>query len=148
MQRLFALVSSLSAMVCNAAWAQDGHLAAEGRGLLPAPAALQGTPPPRPFISDPSGGFSRAIFETDEHPSFKLVIRDFSFPPDRQTYTVTLPSAALLQMLGELGEIAIANQRLALTSGARTVVPAGAPIAVVNNSEHAVVMRALIMEAK
>jgi hypothetical protein len=148
MLRPFALGSSLLAMVCIAAWAQDGQLAAEGRGLLPAPAVLQGTPPPRPFISDPSGGFSRAIFETDEDPNFKLVIRDFSFPPDRQTYTVTLPSAALLHILGELGEIAIANQRLALTSGARTAVPAGAPIAVVNNGEHAAVIRALIIEAK
>jgi hypothetical protein len=51
-------------------------------------------------------------------------------------------------MLGELGEISLANQRLALTSGARMAVSAGAPIAVVNNGEHAVVMRALIMEAK
>src|SRR5260370_14427211 len=134
MRRLFALVLSLSAMVCIAAWAQDEQLAPAGRPApTTMPAALQGTPPPRLFISDPAGGFSRTMFETDEDPNFKLVIRDFSFPPDRQTYTVTLPSAALLHMLGELGEISIANQRLALTSWARTVVPAGAPITVVNN---------------
>jgi hypothetical protein len=62
--------------------------------LLPAPtempAALGGTPPPHPFVSDPSGGFSRTIFETVEDPDFKLIIRDFSFPPDRQTHAVTL----------------------------------------------------------
>jgi hypothetical protein len=148
MGRLFALVLSIWAMVSIAAWAQDGQLAAEGRGLLPAPPTIQGLPPPRPFISDPAGGFSRTMFETDEDPNFKLVIRDFSFPPDRQAYTVTLPSAALLHMLSELGDISVANQRLALTGGARVAVPAGVPIAVVNNGEHAVVMRALIVEAK
>jgi hypothetical protein len=49
------------------------------------PAALGGTPP-----LHPSGGFSRTIFETVEDPDFKLIIRDFSFPPDRQTHAVTL----------------------------------------------------------
>jgi quercetin dioxygenase-like cupin family protein len=112
------------------------------------PATLGGAPPPHPFEPDPSGGFSRTIFETDEDPNFKLIIRDFSFPPDRQTHTVTLPSAAFLHILGGQGEISIAKQRLALTAGARTAVPAGAPLDVVNKGEHAVVVRALIVEAK
>jgi hypothetical protein len=118
--------------------------------LLPKPteATLAGPTPPHPFAPDPSGGFSRIIFETDEDPNFKLVIRDFSFPPDRQIHTVTLPTGAFLHFLGEPGEISVANQRLALTAGARTAVPAGAPIEVTNNGEHHVVVRALIVEAK
>jgi quercetin dioxygenase-like cupin family protein len=129
------------------AWAQE----AEGRGLLPPPAempaTLAGTPPPHPFVSDPSGGFSRTIFETDEDPNFKLIIRDFSFLPTGSPH-FTLPSGAFLHILGGQGEISIAKQRLALTAGARTAVPAGAPLDVVNNGEQAVVVRALIVEAK
>jgi hypothetical protein len=152
MWRLLVLASCLAAMVCVAACVQEEQLAAEGGGLLPEPTMMPATfesiPTPHPFASDPSGGFSRTLFETDEDPNFKLVIRDFSFPPDRQTHTVSLPSAALLHILGEPAEISIANQRLALTSGARTAVPAGAPIGVMNNGERAVVVRALIIEFK
>jgi hypothetical protein len=156
-RRNLALVIDVAAIVGCAAWTgiaspQDQQLAPEGRGLLPKPATmpatLQGRPPPHPFEPDPSGGFSRTIFETDEHPNFKLVIRDFSFPPDRQTHTVTLPSAAFLHFLGEPGEIRIAKKRLTLTPVARTAVPAGTPIDVVNNGQHAIVVRALIVEAK
>jgi quercetin dioxygenase-like cupin family protein len=136
----------------NEVRAEEPQLAAEGRGLLPAPAeipaTLQGTLPEHPFVSDPSGGFSRTLFETDEDPNFKLVIRDFSFPPDRQTHTVTLPTGAFLHILGGQGEISIGYQRLALTAAARMAVPAGAPIEVINNGEQPVVVRALIVEAK
>jgi quercetin dioxygenase-like cupin family protein len=147
-------VAAIAGMVASVgiAWAQEPKLAPEGRGLLPKPvempAALGGIPPPHPFEPDPSGGFSRTIFETDEDPNFKLIIRDFSFPPDRQTHTVTLPTGAFLHILGGQGEISIAKQRLPLTAGARTAVPAGAPIDVVNNGEQPVVVRALIVEAK
>jgi quercetin dioxygenase-like cupin family protein len=157
MRPYLVLVSGVAAIVGIAALvgiarAQEARLAAEGRGLLPLPAempaTLGGTPPPHPFVSDPSGGFSRTIFETDEDPNFKLVIRDFSFPPDRQTHTVTLPSGAFLHILGGQGEISVANQRLALPAAARMAMPAGAPLNVVNNGEQPVVVRALIVEAK
>jgi hypothetical protein len=131
---------------------QDQPLAPDGRGLLPKPATipatLQGTSSPHPFEPDPSGGFSRTVFETDEDPNFKLSIRDFSFPPDRQTHTITLSSAAFLHTFGEQTEISIAKKRVALSPLVRTVVPAGAPIDVVNNGEQAVVVRVLIVEAK
>jgi hypothetical protein len=51
------------------------------------------------FRPDPSGGFSRTVFETDESPDFKITIRDFSFPPDKQTHAVTLPAAAFIHLL-------------------------------------------------
>jgi hypothetical protein len=88
------------------------------------------------------------LFETDDDPNFKIIIRDFSFPPDRQSYTITLPSAAFFDLLSGVGEVSIAKQRLALTPVARTAVPAGAPVEVVNNGEVAFVVRALIVEAK
>jgi quercetin dioxygenase-like cupin family protein len=136
----------------NEVQAQEPQLATEGRGLLPTPAeipaTLGGNPPPHPFVADPSGGFSRTLFETDEDPNFKIVIREFSFPPDRQTHTVTLPTGGLLHILAGQGEINIAKKPLALTAAARTPVPAGAPLDVVNNGEQPVVVRALIVEAK
>ncbi len=148
----FLLVTSLSRTFPPAASAQEPQLAPEGRGLLPKPAELPatlgGTPPPHPFMPDPSGGFSRTIFETDENPDFRIMIRDFSFPPDKQPHTVTFPSAAFAHLLSGTGEISIAKKRLELAPGARTTVPAGAPIEVVNSGEHAVVVRALIVEAK
>ena len=151
MRPLVALVTSLAAMAI-AAYAQEPQLAPEGRGLLPkpaeTPAILGGTPPPHPFVLDPSGGFSRTVFETDEDPNFKITIRDFSFPPDRYTHTLSLPFAAFLHLLSGPGEISIAKKRLALTPTARTAVPANTVIEVVNNGEHGTVVRALIVEAK
>ena len=133
-------------------WTQESQLAREGRGLLspPAesPASLKSVPPEHPFVRDPSGGFSRIVFETDEDPNFRLVIRDFSFPPDRQSHTITLPSGAFLDVLGGQGEISIAGQRTVLALGARTAVSAGVPIEVANNGEQPVNIRALIVEAK
>jgi hypothetical protein len=157
MPRYFGLASGVGAIVGIAAlvgiaWAQEPRLAREGRGLLPAPTEmptrLGGTPPEHPFVNDPSGGFSRTIFETDEDPNFKLIIRDFSFPPDRRTHTVVLSSGAFLHILGGQAEISVANKRLPLNVVARTAVPARAAIAVVNNGAVAVVIRALIVEAK
>jgi quercetin dioxygenase-like cupin family protein len=152
MRLLLSIATSLAMISCVQAWAQEPQLAPEGRGLLPKPAeiptTLGGVPPPHPFEPDPSGGFSRTIFETDEDPNFKLIIRDFSFPPDQKPHTITLPSAAFLHLLSGPDEISIAKQRLTLTPVARTAVPAGAPIEVVNSGEQPVVVRALIVEAK
>lgn len=149
MRRLFAWATNLAAMTSIAAFAQQPQLATEGRGLLPKPTeAMPATGPTaaHPFEPDPSGGFSRTIFETDEDPNFKLIIRDFSFPPGQQPHTVTLPSAAFLHLLSGPGEISVAKRRLDLVAG--TAVPAGAPIEVVNNGEDLVVIQALIVEAK
>jgi quercetin dioxygenase-like cupin family protein len=142
-------IAGIAATVCIA-WAQEPQLAPEGRRLLPRPAempAFQLAPPPYPVERDPSGGLSRTIFETDEDPNFKIIIRDFSFPPDRQAHTITLPSTAFIHLVSGAGELSVAKQRLA-TPAATTAVPAPAPIEVTNNGEHAVVVRVLIVEAK
>ena len=152
MRPLFGIAASLAAMASFTALAQEPKLAPEGRGLLPKPAempaTLGGTPPPHPFKPDPSGGYSRTLLETDEDPNFKIVIRDFSFPPDRQSHTITLPSGAFLHLISGQAEISIARQRSPLSPVARTPVAAGSPIDVVNNGEHAVVVRVLIVQAK
>jgi quercetin dioxygenase-like cupin family protein len=150
MRLLFATFAVLAASASVTAFAQEPKLAREGRGLLPRPPAETPVAPPtaNQFQPDPSGGFSRTVFETDENPNFKIVIRDFSFPPDKQAHTVTLRSAAFLHLLSGPGEISIAKQRLALTPVARTSVPAGAPIELVNNGEYPVVVRAMVVEAK
>jgi quercetin dioxygenase-like cupin family protein len=151
------LVLGIAAIVgvaasAGAAWAQEPQLAPEGRGLLPQPTETQptlgGTPAAHPFAPDPSGGFSRTVFETDEDPNFKITIRDFSFPPDRQPHAVALPSGAFIHLLSGPGAISVAKQPLTLAPGARTPVPAGAPIEVVNDDEADVVIRALVVEAK
>jgi len=100
------------------------------------------------FSVDPSGGLSRTIFETDEDPNFRLIFRDFSFLPDKQPHTIALPSAAFLHVLSGKGEVSIAKQRTEVSGLARTPVPAGAPIEVVNSGESPVVLRGLIVEAK
>lgn len=147
------LACGFAAMISVAAWAQDEEqLAAEGRGLLPdatdIPATLGGTPPEHPFVIEPSGVFSRTVFQTDEDPSFRITICDYSFPPDGQAHAVTLASGALLHLRDQLPEIAVAGERLALTSGARTTVPAGVPISVTNTGAQAAVVRTVIVEAK
>jgi len=92
---------------------------------------------------------SRTVFETDEDPNFRLIFQDFSFPPDKQLRTVTLPSAAFLHVLSGKGEISVAKQRVELTPLARTpAVPASAPIEVVNSGDSPMVLRSLVVEAK
>jgi len=153
-RQVFSIAASLAAVLSVSAFAQapqpEPQLAPEGRGLLPRPSAATPQAPAsaNQFKPDPSGGFSRIVFETDENPDFKLVIRDYSFPPDKQSHVVTLPSAAVLHLLSGPGEISVAKRRLTLTPAARTAVPAGAPIEVVNNGDHATVVRALTVEAK
>jgi hypothetical protein len=154
---LFYSSLGLGAVLCIAgsvgeSCAQAPQLAPEGRGLLPKPgqmpATLQGRPVPHPFEPDPAGGFSRTVFETDEDPNLKIIIRDFSFPPDHRTHTVVLRSAAVVHSFPGSAEVRVARNRLALAAGARTVVPAGAPIEVTNSGELAVVVRAIIVEPK
>src|SRR6516165_2491621 len=150
MRKLLVVAAGVATVASSATFAQEPRLAPEGRVLPPKPAerpaTFGGVAPAHPFEPDPSGGFSRVIFETDEDPNFKLVIRDFSFPPDGQPHRITLPSAAFVHFLGEPGEISISKQRWASTPAARKAVPAGAPIDVVNNGAYPVVVRALIVE--
>ena len=157
MRHEVASVSVVAAVLGLLGWAgateaQDQPRAAEGRGLLHRPAdiadTLRSAPPPHAFEPDASGVFARTIFETDENPNFKIVIRDFSFPPDGKPHTVTLPSGAFLHLLSGSAEISVARQRLALTPFMRTAVPAGAPIEVTNSGDQNVVVRAVIVEAK
>jgi len=125
------LTSSVVAIVAIAAAlstadGQEPGLAPEGRGLLPMPtempAALGGPRPEHPLVSDPSGAFSRTVFETDEDPNFRLAVRDLSFPPHRQAHTVTLPFAAFVQILGGQAEIKIADTPLLFNGVARAAV--------------------------
>jgi len=155
MRPYLVLVSGVAAIAgivasVGIASAQEPKLAPEGRGLLPKPTETtpEGPTPAHPFYTDPSGSVSRTIFETEEDPNFRLVIRDFSFLPDRQPHTVTLPSGAFVHLLSGPGEISVAKKRLELAPGTRMAVPAGAPIEVMNNGEYPVVVRALIVEAK
>jgi hypothetical protein len=151
MRGLFVIAAGVVGVALTATFAQEPKLAPEGRGLLPRPppATREGPTGAHPFFIDPSGGLSRTIFETDEDPNFRLIIRDFSFLPDKQPHTVTLSSAAFLHVLSGGGEVSVAKQRTELTRLARTPpVPAGAPIEVVNSGEYPLVLRALIVEAK
>jgi quercetin dioxygenase-like cupin family protein len=126
MNLVSALSASVVAMISMAAFAQE----------------------PQSFLPDPSGGFSRTIFETDVSPDFKITIRDFAFPPDGQPHPVSLPSSAFVHLLSGEGAISIAKKPLELAPGARSPVPAGAPIEVVNNGQSPMVIRALVIEAK
>jgi hypothetical protein len=150
MRALFVIAAGVVGVVSSATFAQQPKLAPEGRGLLPRPpAATREAPDARRFSVGPSGLLSRTVFETDEDPNFRLIFRDFSFPPDKQPYALTLPSAAVLHLLSGKAEISVAKQRMGLTNLARTPpVPAGAPIEVVTSGEYPVVVRALIVEAK
>ena len=150
MRKLLVIAAGVAAVASSAAFAQEPKLAPEGRGLLPRPpAATREAPDAHRFSVGSSGVLSRMVFETDEDPNFRLIFQDFSFPPDQQPHTVTLPSAAVLHLLSGKAEISVAKQRMELTNLARTPpVPAGASIEVVTSGEYPVVVRALIVEAK
>jgi hypothetical protein len=147
------IVATLISVLGNGTSGQDApKLAREGVGLLPepteTPATLGGTPPANPFVSDPSGGFSRIVFQTDESPDFKIIIRDYAILPDQQTHTLSLPSGALLHVLSGQGNVRVGQNRLELTTAARTMAPPGATLNVENSGKNPVVVRALILEAK
>lgn len=145
-----AVAIFLIAASFDAAWGQTSQLAPEGRGVLPPPPAAtpEGPASPGQFAPDPSGGLSRTVFETKLSPDFNIIIRDFSFPPDRQAHTLTLPSAAFVHVLSGEGDVNIAKRSTALSRLARTPVERNAPIEVVNNGEYPLIVRALIVEAK
>ena len=150
MRKLLVIAAGVAAVASSAAFTQEPKLAPEGRGLLPRPPA---TTPEAPgahrFTVGPSGVLSRTVFETDEDPNFRLLFQDFSFPPDKQPHTLTLPSAAVLHLLSGKAEISVAKQRVEFSPLARTpAIPAGAPIEVVNSGEFPVILRGLIVEAK
>ena len=107
-----------------------------------------GISPPDAFVPDPSGAVSRTVFETNEYPTLKIYIREFSFRPDRQARTITLPSAAVIQISGEHTDVRIAKERVALVWDAQKAVPAHTQIEVENGGTRPVVMRALIVEPK
>lgn len=141
----------LVAALTSVALAQESRLAPEGVGLLPEPSeepALGGTPPARPFEPDASGGFSRIVFSSEEDPNFKVIIREYAFPPDNKAHVVTLRAAALVHVLGEGVSIAVAKEPLELKAGARATVPANTPIEVTNRGEREVVIRFLTFEGK
>jgi quercetin dioxygenase-like cupin family protein len=149
MHKLLVIAAGVAG-VAAAAFAQQPNLAPEGRGLLlRPPASTPEAPDTHRFSVGPSGVLSRTVFETDEDPNFILIFQDFSFPPDKQPHTVTLPSAAFLHVLSGKGEISVAKQRVELTRLARTpAIPAGAPLEVVNSGDYPVVLRGLIVKAK
>ena len=153
MRRLFLVAAGLAATAASVTTsAQESQFNPKAQGVLPpaaeTPPAVGGMWPTNRFIRDPSGWLSRTVFETDEHPNFKLVIRDFSFPPDRQSHIIILPSGAFLHTGGGEVEVGVAKQRFKLSNVTRTAVPAGAPIQIVNNGERAVIVRALVVEPK
>jgi quercetin dioxygenase-like cupin family protein len=132
--------------------AQSQEPAREGRGFLPHSAEVRpeggGVPPSHVLEPDASGGISRTIFSTDEDPNFNITIREYSFPPDQQTHTVTLPSAAFIHLLSGSGKISVAKRPLDVSSAARSAVPADVPIDVATDGDDPLVVRALIVEAK
>lgn len=135
MRWFVAIAAAVGTTVFTAVFAQE-------------PATVGSNSPRYPFEPDPSGGFSRTIFETDENPNFKIIIRDFAFPPDRRRHSFAVPSDAFMRILSGEGGITVAGSKLDLIPGARRAVPANAPIDVLNTSEYPLVMRLLIVEAK
>jgi hypothetical protein len=153
MRRTSALIfCSVVTGACLPALAQDGPLAAEGHGLLPEPSAaadatLGGVASVHPFVSDPSGGFSRVLFQSSDDANFNVTIKDYSFPPDRQARRITLPGGALLQLRDDVAAVTVAQQRVEAVA-ARVAAPAGAPVEVTNGGDTAAVIRVLLFEAK
>ncbi len=150
MRSLLGFAASLVTLAYVAAWAQKPQSSVGTLSPLPRPSTSTATAPstPQPFEPDPSGGFSRTVFQTNQHPDFNLVIRDFSFPPDRQAHTVVLSSAALLHVITGNGEVSIAKKRYQFTSLMRRAVSAGDAIEIVNTGPQAMIVRVLIVEAK
>jgi len=141
----------LAAALTSVALAQEAQLAPEGTGLLPEPSeepALGGTSPAHPFEPDASGGFSRIVFSSEEDPNFKVVIREYAFPPDNKPHVVTLRAAAVVHVLGEGLGIAVAKAPLELKGSTRAAVPANTPIEVTNHGEREVVIRFTTFEGK
>lgn len=145
-------VVALLALLGATVFAQGTELAPRGVGLIPPPAEtaapLAGAPPAHPFIRNPSGEFSRIIFATDEGPNFNIVIRDYFFPPNPQTYNVMLLYGGLLRLLSGHADVRINNEPMPAKTSTRAVVPIAAALSVTNYGEIPVVLSVLTLEAK
>ena len=121
MRKLSVIAAGVAAVASSATLAQQQELAPEGRGLLPdRRRATREAAEANRFSVGPSGVLSRTIFETDEDPNFTLIIRDFSFLPDKKPHTLALPSAAFLHVLSGTAEFSVAKQRIELTPSGET----------------------------
>ncbi len=134
------------------AWGQDAELAVQGQGPLPGPAqtpaTLEGGPPVHPFELDASGTLSRTLFESNEDPNFKVVIRDVSVLPGQQVQTLNLNATALVQPRGGAAEVTVANQKAEPAGTARLMAAPGTPIGVVNRGARDSIVRIYSFEAK
>jgi len=152
MKRSLIAAAVLAMGIGSPTWGQDAELAAQGQGPLPGPAqtpaTLEGAPPAHPFELDASGTLSRILFESNEDPNFKVVIRDVSVLPGQQVQMLNLNATALVQLRGGAAEVTIANQKGEPTGGARLMAPAGTPIGVINRSASDSVIRIYSFEAK
>jgi hypothetical protein len=155
MTRLIAVAAAvvsaanLSITASSGVLAQEPTLAPEGRGLLPIPTVTTPEEPASPYLfkADPSGGLSRTVFETADDPNFRILIRDYSFPPDHQVRTLILSDSAFVHLARRSGEIRVGKRPLE-TRSERFAVSADTPIEVVNNGEYPLVLRVIILKAK
>ena len=151
MRKLLVIAAGVAVVASSATFAQEPKLAPEGRGLLPRPpAATREAPTEKRFSVGPSGVLSRTIFETDEDPNFKLIFRDFSFPPDKQARTIDPTVCSLPPCSQRKGR----DQRRKAEGGTDSAgenaaqCPPARPSKSSNSGDYPMVLRALIVEAK
>jgi len=154
MRRYFAVIagfSILATLFAASGRADDPQLAPEGIGLLPppqAPGTLLTSNVAHPFLPDPSGGFSRVVFQTDAAPDFRIVIRDYSFPAGAAPRTMTLPAGSLLHVLHGAGHVVVGTTTLALATAPRAVAAAGTAVQITSTGAHPLVLRVVSLEQK
>jgi hypothetical protein len=143
----FTLCGALSS---STAQSLEPRMAPVARGLLPessfanAPVA---SAPAWAFAPDPAGGYSRVVFETDEDPDFKIIIRDYAFPPGQGQQALRLPAGAMLHFVSGRPGVAIADAPLS-EAASRAFVPPGAKVEVTTQDQRPAAVRALTLEAK
>jgi hypothetical protein len=125
--------------------------AAEGRGYLARPAAVQnlaGPKPAHPFQQVAADSFSRDLFEADDDGKLAVRVREWCVPAAKGPISSTLPSAALLEMRTDRGTLKIAGKPKEWKQGSMLMVPAKAQVELTNPTDRELIVRFYLVELR
>ncbi len=125
--------------------------AAEGRGILERPTAVQNVVRPRrarAFQQASADSLSRDLFDADDQGKVGIHVRELCLPPGKGPVTTSWPSVALLEMRTDRGTLKIAGKPQEWKQGSIVMVPPDAQVELTNPTDRELIVRLDVVEVK
>ncbi len=104
--------------------------------------------PSNPYAEASPGLFSRAVFQADGPPGYRIEVRDLMIAPKKKAEDIKLPGAAFLEVRYGAGVLTQIGQRKELTIGTTFSVSQGQSFTLEATSDQALNIRAQIVAAQ